>query len=99
MFSHSTEEKFSTEQNSWARLKSKYQVSKTTHLFRLTAGGPEQERIQHIFPSQEEAITVLVQVDGGQGELAVMAAEDGWAVGGEQICEREGGEKDELWWW
>lgn len=56
------------------------------HLFRLTAGGSQQEGIQHIFPSQEEAVAVLVQVDGGQSELAVMAAEDGGAVGWEQIC-------------
>lgn len=61
--------------------------TKSPHLFRLTAGGSQQERIQHVFPSQEEAVAVLIQVDGGQGELAVMAAEDGRAVGGEQICE------------
>lgn len=70
---------------------------KSTHLFRLTAGGSQQERIQHVFPSQEEAVAVLIQVDGGQGELAVMAAEDGRAVGGQQICEREGGDTGELW--
>lgn len=67
------------------------------HLFGLAAGGSQQERIQHIFASQEEAVAVLVQVDGGHSELAVMAAEDGRAVGRQQICEREGGEKDEPW--
>lgn len=70
------------------------------HLFRLAAGGSQQERIQHIFPSQKEAVAVLVQVDGGQSQLAVMAAEDGGAVGWEQICKWEGAEKDEPWcWW
>lgn len=78
---------------------SRKKTPKSAHLFRLTAGGSQQERIQHVFPSQEEAVAVLIQVDGGQGELAVMAAEDGRAVGGEQICEREGGDTDELWGW
>ena len=64
------------------------------HLFGLAAGGSQHERVQDVFPSQEEAVTVLVQEDGGERELAVMAAEDRRPVGGQQVC-REGGEEED----
>lgn len=57
-----------------------------THLFGLAAGGSQQERVQDVLPSEKEAVAVLVQVDGGECQLAVMAAEDGRAVGGLQVC-------------
>lgn len=60
--------------------------AKKTHLFGLAAGGSQQERVQDVLPSQEEAVAVLVQEDGGERQLAVMAAEDGRAVGGQQVC-------------
>lgn len=66
------------------------------HLFRFTAGGSQQERVDDIFPSQEEAVPVLVQEDGGKRELAMVAAEDGRSVCGQKVC-REGREELQLW--
>lgn len=66
------------------------------HLFGLAAGRSQQERVQDIFPSQEEAVTVLIQEDGGKRELAMMTTEDRRPVSGQQIC-RERKEKDEQW--
>lgn len=68
------------------------------HLFRFAADRSQQKRIQDIFPSQEEAVTVLIQVHGSKSELAMMATEDWCAVGGQQFWNRRGGrENDELW--
>lgn len=64
------------------------------HLFGLAAARSQQEGVQDILPSQEEAVTVLIQEDGGQRELAVVTAEDGGPVGGQQVC-RKRREKDE----
>lgn len=64
--------------------------AKKTHLFGLAAGGSQQERVEDVLPSQEEAVAVLVQEDGGERQLAVMAAEDGRAVGGQQVCGDKG---------
>lgn len=68
---------------------------KKIHLLGLAAGWSQQERVQDIFSSQEEAVTVLIQEDGGDRELTVMAAEDGGSVGGQKIC-KEGRDKNEL---
>lgn len=67
--------------------------AKKTHLFGLAAGRSQQERVQDVLPSQEEAVAVLVQEDGGERQLAVVAAEDGRAVGGQQVCGGKGGEE------
>lgn len=73
-----------------------YYCLQKPHLFRLAAGGSQQQRVQDIFSSQEEAVTVLIQEDGGKRELAMVTAEDRGSVGRQQVC-REGREKDELW--
>lgn len=81
--------------NSRSAAKKKKKKQKA-HLFGLAAGRSQQEGVENVLPSQEEAIAVLIQEDGSEGELAVVTAEDGRSVGGQQVC-RDGGEKGELW--
>ncbi|TNN54416.1 hypothetical protein EYF80_035385 [Liparis tanakae] len=59
-------------------------VSHKPHLFGLAAGRSQQERVENVFSSQEEAVAVLVQEDGGKRELTMVAAEDRRPVGGQQ---------------
>lgn len=46
------------------------------HLLGLAAGRSQHERVQNVFPSQEEAVTVLIQEDSRKKELAMMTTED-----------------------
>lgn len=70
-------------------------VLKKLHLFGLGADRSQHERVEDVFSSQEETVTVLVQEDGGERQLVAMPAEDGRPVGGQQVCRDRWGEKDE----
>lgn len=52
------------------------------HLFGFAADRSQSERVQDVSPPQVEPVTVLVQEDGAERELAMVTAEDGWPVGG-----------------
>lgn len=58
-------------------------TKREAHLFGLAAGRSQQEGVENVLPSQEEAIAVLIQEDGSEGQLAVVTAEDGRSVGGQ----------------
>lgn len=66
------------------------------HLFRFTADRTQHERVQDVFPSQKESIAVLIQKDGTKWELAIVPTEDGWPVGGDQVC-RKKNQNGEQW--
>lgn len=57
------------------------------HLLGVCTSPIQEQGVEHILPSDEEPVAVLIQVQGAEAEEALVAEEKDGAVGAQKLCQ------------
>lgn len=55
------------------------------HLLGICTGPVQEQGVEHVLPSNEEPVTVLIQVEGAEAQEASVAEEEERAIGAQKL--------------